>query len=191
VNASVEAPGVVFHGGSTRLIFGALHEGEAADSQNDGARQVLRVLHGAGLRGAELHPNMGRAVWEKFVSVAAINGVFALTRLHAGPLRECRETWELLRRAMEEDEAVAAAKGVPMPLAYVDRTLDMLRGYSPWARPSMLVDLEAGRRLELDALTGTVVRLGREVGVETPIGSTIYAALKPYEDGTPKKPIPS
>jgi 2-dehydropantoate 2-reductase len=54
----------------------------------------------------------------------------------------------------------------------------------------MLVDLEAGRRLELEAINGTVVRLGRECGVATPTNSIIYAALKPYGDGAPTVPAP-
>jgi len=49
----------------------------------------------------------------------------------------------------------------------------------------MYYDLNDGRRLELEALNGTVVRLGREYGVATPINFAIYAALKPYMNGTP------
>ena len=54
----------------------------------------------------------------------------------------------------------------------------------------MQVDLMAGHRLELEATIGTIVRLGREKGVETPINSTIYRALKPYLNGAPPNPAP-
>jgi 2-dehydropantoate 2-reductase len=49
---------------------------------------------------------------------------------------------------------------------------------------SMLGDLRAGRRLEVEWLAGAVDRLGRSSGVPTPINRTIYAALRPYADGT-------
>ena len=54
----------------------------------------------------------------------------------------------------------------------------VLRGAYPQTRPSLLVDLEAGRRLELEAMSGTVVRYGQEAGVPTPVHGVIYASLK-------------
>ena len=55
----------------------------------------------------------------------------------------------------------------------------------PSARSSTLMDLEAGRRLELESLAGTAVRLGKELGVPTPLNEVVYAALKPYVNGHP------
>jgi 2-dehydropantoate 2-reductase len=52
----------------------------------------------------------------------------------------------------------------------------------------MLQDLKTGRRLELDSLNGAVVRLGRELGVSTPLNFAIYASLKAYADGPPELP---
>jgi 2-dehydropantoate 2-reductase len=54
----------------------------------------------------------------------------------------------------------------------------------PEARPSLLEDLLDGRRLELESITGTIVRAGAEFGVPTPMNAAIYAALKPHADGT-------
>ena len=66
----------------------------------------------------------------------------------------------------------------------------MLDRYPPWGKSSMLADLEAGRRLELEAITGVAVRLGQAHGVPTPANAAIYAALKPYVDGAPAIPAP-
>jgi 2-dehydropantoate 2-reductase len=52
-------------------------------------------------------------------------------------------------------------------------------------RGSMSYDLLAGHRLELESLNGTVVRLGRDRGIATPLNFAVYAALKPYVDGAP------
>jgi 2-dehydropantoate 2-reductase len=84
---------------------------------------------------------------------------------------------------MEEVEAVARAKGANLPEECVDQSLDFFCSLEPSMRGSMDYDLAAGRRLELDVLNGTVVRLGSEHGIPTPINFTIYAALKPYISG--------
>ena len=58
----------------------------------------------------------------------------------------------------------------------------------PWAHGSLYHDLAGGRRLELESLNGEVVRRGREHGISTPLNFAIYAALRPYTDGTPASP---
>jgi 2-dehydropantoate 2-reductase len=97
---------------------------------------------------------------------------------------------QLIRDTMEENIAVAKACGIEMPEKFVDDAMKMADGYASWARPSMAVDLIAGHRLELDAMIGTIVRLGQEKGVKTPINSTIYRALLPYLNGAPRSPTP-
>ena len=70
------------------------------------------------------------------------------------------------------------------------RLFGMIGQQKPWYRSSMLSDVLAGRRLELEWLNGVVVRLGLEHGVPTPANAAIYAALKPYADGAPELPSP-
>ena len=139
---------------------------------------------------AELHPNIRHALWKKLVVNSATNGIFSLIRLPAGPIRDCPDSMQLLRDTMEESVVVANAGGVAISERFVDDTMKMLEGYASWARPSMMVDLMVGHRLELEALIGIIVRLGREKGVETPINSTIYRALLPHLNGAPPNPTP-
>ena len=54
----------------------------------------------------------------------------------------------------------------------------------PTHRTSMFEDLLEGKRLEIEALNGTLVRMGRAQGVDTPLHFAVYAALKPYENGS-------
>ena len=184
VNARVEKPGVIIHGGSTRLIFG-----ELAGGVTRRAEEISKVLKEANIA-AELHPDIRHALWEKLVANSAFNGVFSLIRLPAGPVRDCPGSMQLLRDTMKENVMVAKACGVAIPERFVDDAMNMLWKYASWARPSMQVDLMAGHRLELDAMIGTIVRLGREKGVETPINSTIYRALLPHSNGAPPNPTP-
>lgn len=86
---------------------------------------------------------------------------------------------------MQEVEAIARAKGANLPEGCVDQSMDFFSSLEASIRGSMYYDLAAGRRLELDVLNGTVVRLGSEHGIPTPNNFAIYAALKPYLNGAP------
>ena len=91
---------------------------------------------------------------------------------------------ELAFTAIREIIALAAAKGVPLPPDALQSRMDMLNNFAN-AKPSMLVDLDAGKRIELEGLQGAVVRMAAELGVPTPVHKVAYAALKPYLNGTP------
>jgi 2-dehydropantoate 2-reductase len=134
---------------------------------------------------ADISDNFRVPMWEKFALLAATGGVMAMTRLPIGPIRDCPETYALFRGAIEEAVAVARAQGVSLADDCVERHLAAVAGLNPGARSSMLTDVLAGRRLELEALNGTVVRLGRQAGVATPLNFAVYAALKPYVNGAP------
>jgi len=124
-------------------------------------------------------------LWQKFIAICGVNGITALTRLPIGEILACEETRNLLRDTMEEVEAVARASGATVPEGCVDQFIDFFSSQEPSLRGSMYYDLAAGRRLELDVLNGTVVRLGSEHGIPTPMNFAIYAALKPYLNGEP------
>ena len=153
--------------------------------------QLADALRRAGIA-AETPADMRAALWEKFAVVCATGGVMALTRLPAGPVRSYPATRAFFHAAIAEAVAVGRAVGValPEPDTFADGFLAQEGRYPPWAKSSMLTDLEAGRRLELDAITGTTVRLGRVHGVPTPANTAIYAALQPYADGAPTIPTP-
>ena len=85
--------------------------------------------------------------------------------------------------AMRETEAVGRVKGVRLDEDIFDTQLAQAEDFPPEVKSSLLQDLEAGKRLEVEFLSGTVSRLGAELGVPTPVHSTIYAALKPFVDG--------
>ena len=80
------------------------------------------------------------------------------------------------------------AAGVPLADDLVARHWKVIEGLPPATCGSMLEDLRAGRRLELEALAGTVVRLGRQLGVPTPLNFAVYAALLPWAGGAPAAP---
>jgi 2-dehydropantoate 2-reductase len=180
VSARVEAPGVIAHAAGLRLVFG-----ELAGGSSPRAERLLEVLRRAGLA-AELSPNVRRELWIKFVGACA-GSLTALTRLPVGAILACPEGAALYRGVMDEVAAVARASGVNLLDEDGEECFAVVHR-SPSLRMSQYYDLEAGRRLELESLNGTLVRLGRERGVPTPLNFAVYAALKPYVDGPPALP---
>jgi 2-dehydropantoate 2-reductase len=134
---------------------------------------------------AVLHPNIWTALWEKYLITGATSGLTALTRQPLGAILADQELRELVVGMLTEGEAVAKASGVKLPDDCVPRLLRTLDACGPNARSSQYYDLMAGQRLELESLSGALVRLARARGVPTPLNFAIYAALKPYVNGPP------
>jgi 2-dehydropantoate 2-reductase len=180
VSSTIESPGVIAQtAGPGKIIFGEMKGGTSHR-----AEVLLNTLKNAGIA-AELHTNIKAALWQKFIAICGVNGVTALTRLPMGEILTYEETRHLLKGTMQEVEAVARTSGAGLPEGCVDQSMNFFGSMEPSMRGSMYYDLAAGRRLELEVLNGTVVRLGKALGIPTPFNFSIYAALKPYLNGTP------
>jgi len=174
ISSSVTAPGVIRQvSGVRRITFGE-QDGEITPR----AERVRDLLSSSGVD-VVLTPAVEIALWEKFVFIASISGVCCLARQAVGPVLRTPETRQLYIDALHEVEAVGRAKGVLLTADIAERTLAITESFAPETKPSLLVDLEAGRRLELEAMSGTVVRYGQAADIPTPVHGVIYAALKP------------
>jgi 2-dehydropantoate 2-reductase len=122
-------------------------------------------------------------LWEKWAFICAQGGVTSVTRLPIGVIRACAETWAFFRGVGEEIVALAAAGGPSLSAGLVERILSQAAALDPQTTSSLHHDVTHGHRLEIEALNGTAVRLGRARGVPTPLNLAITAALKPYEGG--------
>jgi 2-dehydropantoate 2-reductase len=146
--------------------------------------QVAQTLGAAGIA-VELHEDIQRGLWEKFLHICGLSGMTALTRLPIGVIVACPETAEMLRTTVTEVAAVGRAVGIPLAPGCVDEAMGYLTSTAPSVHGSMYYDLAASRRLELEYLNGKVVALGREHDIPTPTNLAIYAALKPFAAGSP------
>jgi 2-dehydropantoate 2-reductase len=148
-----------------------------------GVTEQHRTLHATMLEcsiDAHLDPDVRRVKWEKFLFICPAASVSAVSRASLGELVAVPETLALFRAAVAEVERVADASGVSLGgEAAVERVIEMVRSLPPAMKTSMLRDLERGRRLELDAFSGAVCRIGAARGVPTPVHEMLYAALKP------------
>lgn len=180
VSAHAEAPGVIRVTQEPGVItFGELHGGAA-----DRLEAIQSAMDGAGFA-ARLQTDMPVQLWMKFVFICAFSGVTSLVRQPIGTILRYPETSALYRGVMEEAEAVGRARGVALPDDCVETWMARSQAFAPEAYGSMYHDLAAGRRMEVEWLNGSVVRLGREQGIGTPLNFAIDAALKPFANGAP------
>jgi 2-dehydropantoate 2-reductase len=128
-------------------------------------------------------PDMNSERWQKFIFLSSMAGVNCITRRPIGQILADPDTRAFFRRLMEECNAVGQAAGVNLPPGYVDDRMTFADNAPPGMKASMLHDLEAGNRLELDWLTGKVVALGKQFGVPTPASEAVYAAVKLHRMG--------
>jgi len=98
-------------------------------------------------------------------------------------IRDHPALFEMMIKATDEAIAAGRARGIAFPADIVESTLAMIPNFPSSSKSSMLEDLERGRRLELPWLSGAVVRIGREVGVPTPIHQFITTILTPFVNG--------
>jgi len=180
VSSTIDSPGVIAQmAGPGKIVIGEMEGGTSPRTET-----LKSTLQNSGIT-AELHSDIQVALWQKFLAICGVNGITALTRLPMGEILACVETRSLLKGTMQEVEAVGRASGATLPEGCADQSMDFFSSLEPSIRGSMYYDLAAGRRLELDVLNGTVVRLGSTHGIPTPFNFVIYAALKPYLNGAP------
>ena len=127
--------------------------------------------------------NVQREIWKKFVMLTPLAGATSYYRCPIGPILADEERRAFHAALVRETAAVAAVKGVALPLDIADKVIGGSGKLPESAKSSMLHDLEGGRRLELPWLNGAVVRLGEELDVETPSHRAVCEALKPFVDG--------
>jgi 2-dehydropantoate 2-reductase len=183
VSAYIEAPGIIV----APPVSALLRFGEFDGTASARAERLLHGLEGAGFA-VELTTEIAIALWEKFVGICALSGLTALIRLPIGPLLADPVTSRLVQGVMEEVAAVGRAAGVALPEDIAARFHRNFAALPPNVSGSMYQDVVAGRRLELDGLNGTVVRLGEAHDVPTPLNFAVYAALRPYAGGRPALP---
>ncbi|HEX6792615.1 MAG TPA: 2-dehydropantoate 2-reductase [Casimicrobiaceae bacterium] len=180
IAAAIGAPGVVVHTGS----MAKLRVGAFDDRLKDRASAFVDACTSAGID-AEVAPGIRRAIWEKFVFLAALSGVTALSRQPVGAVRSDPDLRAAFAAAMKEAVALARARNVALPDDFLPKQMRAIDGLPAEMRSSMQNDLLAGRRLEAPWLCGRVAELSAAAGLAAPVNATIYAGLKPFVNGAP------
>jgi len=191
VATALEGPGLIVQTGVHRsIIFGEVFglPADASATVGNVSRITPRVQAIADVLGAadiDVTPVADARVpiWDKFVYLVAFSGFTGAARLPIGPVWQHEHAREMFDAASREIAAIAKAEGITISANRFETLQEYMTNIPPSTRSSLLIDLQTGKRIEVEALQGAAVRRARKHGVPVPIVSTLYALLKPWEHG--------
>ncbi len=178
IAALIEAPGVVRHTGT----MASLKYGELDGRPSPRIEAFHEACREAGFE-TSISQDINADIWRKFAFLAPMAGATAAMRMPIGPILADPDTRRLFADLIAETVAVGRARGARLEDGLEAKQLAFAEGLPAEMKASMLGDLERGNRLELPWLTGAVVRLGRELGVSTPVSEVVHTILKLHADG--------
>ena len=176
VASSMPAAGRIKHGGRGDLLIGDV-PGRPAPARPDDLGRVSAWFEKAGVP-CPVSQNIEGDLWTKLILNAALNPISAVVHATYGEAVAVPHVRELIRQLVTECVAVARASGVVLPAADYVQMVWRFAETASQVYSSTAQDLERGRRTEIDALNGFVVRRGAEVGVATPANQALFAMVK-------------
>ena len=159
-------------GVSGSILFGCTR-GDAAGAN----AAVEAVLLGSGF-GVERSADVVRSLWEKMLISACAGGVACAFDMPVGRISDDVKARPMLRDAMQEVVALAAARATVLDAGIVQQMMDFVARFPPEATTSLQRDLAAGRPSEYDALVGVILRMAREYSVPHPTFLAIDRAVR-------------
>jgi 2-dehydropantoate 2-reductase len=181
IATAVEAPGLIVQTGlHQRIVFGEVFDVQTAATPRVAA--LRDALAGAGID-VEAAADARVPLWEKFIYLAPFAGFTGAARLPIGGIWKFPHVQQMFYDACREVERVARAEGVGVAPDRIKKLESYMEELPPSTRSSLLIDLQQGKKIEVEALQGSVVRRGKKTGVPVPIHATLYAVLKAWERG--------
>jgi 2-dehydropantoate 2-reductase len=177
VSAVIAEPGLIRHTAMNRLIFGPVSGQPSAL-----LKELLEACQRAGID-TTLSERIQVDIWAKFVRLTAYSAMTAVTRAPIGPIRSDHDLRTMMETLLHESITVARGRQVPLPHSTFADAVAASDALPPGAKSSMLEDLERGRPLELPWLSGGIVRIAEEVGVNVPTHRLVVALLRPHLNG--------
>ena len=178
IATALSAPGMIEQTGThRRIVFGEVFG--QLPRMSERVRQIHAALSDADIQ-AEAVEDGRVPVWEKFIFLVSLAGFTGGARLPIGPVWADPFIRKQFLEACREVERVARAEGVPVAPDVIERIEAYVTGIPGTMRSSLLIDLSQGKRIEVEALHGAVVRRAAKAGVQAPIMSALYAVLKPW-----------
>ncbi len=177
-SSHILSPGVIGEDVPAQISFGEIDDTDSLRSPD-----IRKVFRDAGIK-TEISLDPLQVLWEKFIVLSALAGITSAAQTRPKELLKYPDARAMFCNAMEESLAVGLAKGINLPDNLIQDSLKYIESL-PDFQNSMHGDYEAGRATELEALSGAVIRLGKQIGVKTPVHEFLYSVLLPHKDGFP------
>ncbi|MGA3173629.1 MAG: ketopantoate reductase family protein [Syntrophorhabdales bacterium] len=159
---------------------GKIFFGELTGQKTRRVGRVGALFDRAGIA-YEIPSDIRRTIWWKFMINVGVNQASAALRAPYGVFQTPGEARLLMESAMAEVIAVASRLGIPLGEADLADWYAVLKGMSPEGKTSMLQDVEAGRKTEVEMFAGKVIELGRRLGVPTPVNEKLFDLIRKIE----------
>ena len=186
VATALEGPGLIVQTGVHRsIIFGEVFDVDPRSTITPRVQAIADVMAAADIIVTPV-ADARIPIWDKFVYLAAFSGFTGASRLAIGHIWKFPHVQEMFFAASREIAAIANAEGVTISSNRFDTLREYMQNLPASTRSSLLIDLEQGKRIEVEALQGAAVRRATRHGIAVPIMSTLYALLKPMENGPVK-----
>lgn len=183
VATALEGPGLIVQTGIHRsIIFGEVFGVDDSSRVSPRVQAIADIFAAADILVTPV-ADARVPIWDKFVYLAAFSGFTGASRLAIGHIWKFPHVQEMFYAASREIAAIAKAEGVTISANRFDTLREYMQNLPATTRSSLLIDLEQGKRIEVEALQGAAVRRAAKHGIPVPIMSTLYALLKPMENG--------
>lgn len=161
---------------------GEIHFGEADNRViSPEVKAVEACFNEAGIKNI-VFPDMIRMTWKKFMLNVGVNQVTAVTRSPYGKVTHLKSNLALFKDAMNEVLQIARAQNIDLREEDIDDFVTLMNNFSPMGRTSMLQDVEAKRKTEVDYFAGTVIEIGKRLNIPTPVNYVLYNIIKSLEE---------
>ncbi len=174
--SKVEEYGIINHlSYESTIVFG-----ERNNKITEKAQMLESTFVNAGIK-TKLADDIQREVWTKFLFISTISAIGALTRSTIGEMIASEEIKKIMIQTSEEIVAIAKAKGVNLSDDIIEKQFQIIDSQPYNTTASLQRDIMDGKPSELEAQNGTIVRMGIELGIPTPVNAFIYYCLLPQE----------
>jgi len=180
ISTTIAKPGHIRQTGEfNRFIFAE------RDSRPSARIDLLRQAINEAGSSAPPTDDIERDLWSKFVFFSALSGVTAAARCTMGDISDNEHLAELFKAIVSETVALGRTRNVALPDTIEADVWSAAKAMPPVMRASTAIDLENGRPLEIEWISGAVSRLSQAAGLQAPVNRTIYSLLSPYRHGSP------
>jgi 2-dehydropantoate 2-reductase len=172
----IVAPGHIRHAAFDPVIM----FGELDNRRTERTERLQQAFAKANVT-AEIPQDIHRSMWTKFLFIATMSGIGALTRVPIGVWRAVPEIRAIVTDSLREVVVLANARGIDLGPDAVEKTWQRYDALAPASTSSLQRDVMGGKPSELDAQLGAIVRLAKDAGVPVPVTALVYHALLPQE----------
>jgi 2-dehydropantoate 2-reductase len=173
--SKLESPGIVNHFGiEPSIVFGEIN-----NVNNGRLKKIKEAFDRAEIK-SKISDDIYADLWKKFIAIC-VSGLLAVTKTTYGQLREFPETRMMMIDLLKEIYELSKKAGVKIKTDFVEKTVALIDTYPYDSTSSLTRDVWEGKPSEIEYQNGTVVKLGKKYGIDTPVNRIVYNNILPLE----------